>query len=60
MSRIKTRFPRLGACALLTLREGRARFEAQLAAAHHLTETEAREELSDFLYIEQLRREILG
>jgi len=38
----------------------RKRFEACLAKRHHLTMNEAHEELEDFLYLEDLNRELRG
>ncbi len=57
-ARAKRRFPNLRAQDMAKVRDDRARFEAYLAERHHLTVTEAREELEDFLYTEGLNREV--
>ncbi|WP_170477728.1 hypothetical protein [Ruegeria arenilitoris] len=57
-SRAKLRFPNLRDKDMATMRKDRKQFEAYLAERHHLTVTEAREELEDFLYTEGLKREI--
>lgn len=56
-ARIKDRFPNLDDAAMPFAKTNRERFEAYLADTHDLTLTEAREELDDFLFIEQLARE---
>ncbi|WP_316634580.1 hypothetical protein [Ruegeria intermedia] len=40
------------------VRADRKRFEAYLAERHHLTMTEAHEEVEDFLFTEGLNREL--
>jgi hypothetical protein len=40
--------------------DDRDKFVAYLARTHHLTLTEAREEVDDFLYVESLLRELDG
>ncbi len=56
-SRAKQRFPNLRDADMSYLKRDRGRFEAYLADRHHLTMSEAREELEDFLYVETLLRE---
>ena len=56
-TRIQSRFPNLEDSAMPFLKTDRQRFEAYLADRHDLTLTEAREELDDFLFVEQLARE---
>ena len=56
-SRIMTRFPNLDDGAMPFAKTNRERFEAYLAGTHDLTLSEAREELDDFLFVEQLARE---
>ncbi|WP_050927696.1 hypothetical protein [Aestuariivita boseongensis] len=56
-ARIKHRFPNLDDGAMPFAKTDRARFEAYLADTHDLTLNEAREELDDFLFVEQLARE---
>lgn len=55
--RIKQRFPNLDDGAMPFAKTNRERFEAYLADTHDLTLSEAREELDDFLFVEQLARE---
>lgn len=57
IARFQDRFPNLDAAAMPFAKTNRERFEAYLADTHDLTLTEAREELDDFLFIEQLARE---
>ncbi len=57
-ARAKRRFPNLRDKDMAQVTSDRKRFEAYLAERHHLTVTEAREEVEDFLYTEGLNREI--
>ncbi|MEX0319639.1 MAG: hypothetical protein AB3N21_16915 [Ruegeria sp.] len=52
------RFPNLRDSDMPFVKQNRQRFEAYLAERHHLTVTEAREELEDFLFTESLSREL--
>ncbi len=56
-ARIKDRFPNLDDGAMPFAKTNRERFEAYLADTHDLTLVEAREELDDFLFVENLARE---
>lgn len=58
--RIKQRFPYLKVSKAPSIVEDREKFVAYLARTHHLTLTEAREEVDDFLYIESLLKELDG
>lgn len=57
-ARAKMRFPNLRDSDMPFVKQNRQRFEAYLAERHHLTVTEAREELEDFLFTESLSREL--
>lgn len=57
-ARAKRRFPNLRDKDMAQVTSDRKRFEAYLAERHHLTVTEAREEVEDFLYTEGLNREM--
>lgn len=56
-ARMKRRFPNLDDSAMPFLKADRQRFESYLADRHDLTMVEAREELDDFLMVENLARE---
>ena len=56
-ARIMNRFPNLDDGAIPFAKTNRERFEAYIADTHDLTLSEAREELNDFLFVEQLARE---
>lgn len=56
-ARITSRFPNLDDAAIPFAKTDRQRFEAYIADTHDLTLSEAREELNDFLFVEQLARE---
>ena len=56
-ARLKTRFPNLEDDSMPFLKTDRERFEAYVAEKHDLTLVEAREEVNDFLFVEQLARE---
>ncbi|WP_293576303.1 hypothetical protein [Phaeobacter sp.] len=58
MPRIKQRFPHLETRKAPSLIDHKDDFVAYLAQTHHLTLTEAREEVDDFLYTESLHREL--
>lgn len=57
IARFKKRFPNLDDAAMPFAKVDRSRFEAYLAHTHDMTLSEAREELSDFLFVETLARE---
>ena len=57
--RFKLRFPNMDAAVVAAPGMDRCRIEAHLAEAHNLSLTEAHEELADFLYVEELSRELL-
>lgn len=56
--KLQSRFPHLEEQAMAFAKQERSRFEPYLAISHDLTLTEAREEMTDFLFIEGLQREI--
>lgn len=58
LPRIQDRFPYLRPNIAPSLLRDRDAFVAHLAQTHHLTLTEAKEEVEDFLYIEGLLREV--
>ncbi|GLO70523.1 hypothetical protein MACH17_20400 [Phaeobacter inhibens] len=58
MPRLKQRFPHLQTRSAPSLFDDKDKFVAYLARTHHLTMTEAREEVDDFLYTESLHREL--
>jgi len=55
--RLKHRFPNIDDGAMPFAKVNRERFEAYIADRHDITLSEAREELHDFLFVEQLARE---
>ena len=57
-ARAKMRFPNLRDQDMPFVKQDRHRFEAYLAERHHLTVNEAHEELEDFLFTEELCREL--
>jgi hypothetical protein len=57
--RFKLRFPNIDVAVVAAHGMDRCGIEAHLAETHNLTLNEAREELADFLYIEELSRELL-
>ncbi len=57
-ARAKRRFPNLRAQDMARVSQDRKQFEAYLAERHHLTITEAHEEVEDFLFTEALNREL--
>lgn len=58
LPRIHSRFPYLRGNLAPSLLQDYDAFVAHLAQTHHLTLTEAREEVEDFLYVEGLMREV--
>ena len=58
MPRVQARFPKLRVRQAPCLLDDREAFVAYLAQTQHLTMYEANQEVSDFLYIEGLRREV--
>lgn len=57
-ARAKRRFPNLREQDMARVSRDRKQFEAYLAERHHLTITEAHEEVEDFLFTEGLNREL--
>ena len=57
IERMKCRFPRIDDSAMSLCHQDRTRFELYLARLHNITQTEVREEIEDFLYVETLARE---
>ncbi|MVO14453.1 hypothetical protein [Parasedimentitalea huanghaiensis] len=60
LPRIQNRFPYLQPALAPSLLQDPEAFVVYLAQTHHLTLTEAKEEVDDFLFVEGLLREVEG